>query len=189
LENDKPVVFGKEHDEENKDWRGSGGHGWPIFIEDGGAPTFRELKLEPRVAIQGFKDVEKRALKMTDRWRKVLEDAKALGQAGGGISVEDRGRQKKEAEKRALRSAINWWTEFLQKHNREFGPTAPPFAVHEGTQANIDLQLPFAPAAAAGASSMDISNIPTISSMQCVSEAAEDQQGPISPPSRSFVIR
>lgn len=181
-----PVVFGKEHDDDGP-WTGSGAFGWPIF-QEGEVPRFNELKLEPRVAIQGFKDIQKRALRMCQRWKESLEDAKALGPESEGSSAQDEGRQRKEDERQALKAAIYWWKTFLAGHNKDFGPTAPPFAVVEGSKHQINELLPIAQGHEAGTSSMDISNVHETAAM-CVSEATEEQPGAVSPPNRTFIPR
>jgi hypothetical protein len=170
-----PVVYAKEHDDDNAPWVGSGNHGWPVFTERP-FPSFSDLNLEPRVALQGFKDIKKRAEKMCDRWKQTLADAACLNAREElGPPADDPGkeRQLKEIQRKSMQEAIVWWTYFLTHHECVFGSGQVEwsFAVEEVDSVQVAKLLPFAPhTPAACPSSMEVSIQPG-SSMEVSMEA------------------
>ena len=138
-EDGRPVVYAREHDNEDAPWVGHpDGGGWPIFLETAAIPTFSTLQRQPRTAIQHYKAVEERALHHIKKWRSLLCATAGLSREGGREAVA-RGRYV---------HAIQWWVDFLADHrarwpqDEDMDATGAALVVEESGDINEPDMLP-----------------------------------------------
>ena len=145
-EGGRPVVYAREHDNEDAPWVGHpDGGGWPIFLETATLPTFSTLQRQPRTAIQHYKAIEERASQHIKKWRSMLCATAGLSGEGGREAVV-RGRYVR---------AIRWWVDFLADHrarwpqDEDVDATGAALVVEEGGDIDEPDMLPLSHSSAA----------------------------------------
>ena len=115
-ERGRPVVYAREHDRDDEEWVGlPDGGGWPIFLEGVAPPSFVDLRVEPRTALQHFEGIEDRAQQFIGKWEGFMSSTRGLSGSQGPAAT----------NRQRYLAAIDWWRRFLADHKADF-----PSGVH-----------------------------------------------------------